>query len=342
MGVMNCDNANLVRAALEAGIVHLDTAWYYQYGKNEKMIGKVVKDFPRDSYIIATKVGADKDPNTRLYPADTTEKRFLDELETSLKRLDLDYVDILYLHNNVVTGSILFEPAMNAFEKAKRDGKARFIGVTTHKNEPEIIQAATDSGFYEVVETAYTLMQPHINEIKQAVARASEAGLGVVAMKNLGGGFLDRETRTIPINAKAAIKWVLQDENVHTAIPGCTTFDQLYSNLSIMEDPALTDQEKKDLRLDESTGSMYCPGCDKCLAQCPENLPIPDLMRAYMYTYGYRNLEEARILVDSLNLPKNVCAECSDCRVNCTSGFDVSRKIQKVARLRDVPRDLIA
>jgi predicted aldo/keto reductase-like oxidoreductase len=306
------------------------------------MIGKVIRDFPRNSYVIATKVGADKDPSTRLYSADTTEKRFLDELETSLKRLGLDYVDILYLHNNVVTGSILFEPAMNALEKAKRDGKARFVGVTTHKNEPEIIQAAIDSGFYEVVETAYTLMQPHIAELKAAVARAAKAGLGVVAMKNLGGGFLDRETRTIPINAKAAIKWVLQDENVHTVIPGCTTFDQLYSNLSIMDDPTLTEQEKRDLRLNETTGSMYCPGCDKCLAQCPEDLPIPDLMRAYMYTYGYKNLEAARILVDSLNLPEKVCADCLQCHVICASGFNIARKIQKVARLRDVPQDLIA
>ncbi|NQS97337.1 MAG: aldo/keto reductase [candidate division Zixibacteria bacterium] len=341
MGVMNANNPRLVRAALEAGITLLDTAYTYMRGRNEKMIGNVIKDFPRNSFVIATKVGAGKDRNTHLYPKGTTEKRFLDELETSLKRLKLDYVDILYLHNNIVKETVFFEPALNAFEKAKRDGKARFVGVSTHKNEPEIIQAAIDTKFYEVILTAYTIIQPHNNEIKKAVARAAEAGFGIVAMKNLGGGYLDRETRKNPINAKAAIKWVLQDENIHTVIPGFTTFDQMNEDLSIMEDLTLTEQEKRDLKLDTTKGSLYCPGCEKCLAECPDNLPIPDIMRAYMYAYGYRNLEEAQILIGTLNLPNDVCRECSECSVKCASGFNIPRKIRNVIRIKDIPEDFI-
>jgi hypothetical protein len=67
MGVMNADNPNLVAAALDAGIIHLDTAHGYQRGKNEEMIGKVVKNRKRDSFVVATKVAyPTKDPKTGL------------------------------------------------------------------------------------------------------------------------------------------------------------------------------------------------------------------------------------------------------------------------------------
>ncbi|MBN2244775.1 MAG: aldo/keto reductase, partial [Candidatus Aminicenantes bacterium] len=72
MGVMNADNPNLVAAALDAGIVMLDTAWGYQRGNNEKMIGEVIKDRPRDSFVIATKVpGMPRDRRTGLFTSET-------------------------------------------------------------------------------------------------------------------------------------------------------------------------------------------------------------------------------------------------------------------------------
>jgi len=77
------------------------------------------------------------------------------------------------------------------------------------------------------------------------------------------------------------------------------------------------------------------------LGQCPEHLPIPDLMRAYMYAHGYGNLTHAQDLVLSLNLPTRVCEDCSQCQVRCSIGFNVSRKIRDVVRLREVPAQFI-
>jgi len=77
------------------------------------------------------------------------------------------------------------------------------------------------------------------------------------------------------------------------------------------------------------------------LASCPRALPIPDLMRAYMYVYGYRNLGEAQDLVLSLNLPDELCNDCSTCSVKCVSGFNVSARIGDVIRLRNVPSAFI-
>jgi aryl-alcohol dehydrogenase-like predicted oxidoreductase len=86
MGVMRADNPALVRAALDAGMRHLDTAHSYQKGNNETMLGEVLKDYRRDSFVISTKV-----------PPDAREA-FLANFDLSLRRLQMEYVDILYVH----------------------------------------------------------------------------------------------------------------------------------------------------------------------------------------------------------------------------------------------------
>jgi predicted aldo/keto reductase-like oxidoreductase len=330
LGVMNSDNPNLVRGALDKGIVLLDTAHGYQRGRNETMIGEVLKGRPRDSYVIATKV-----------PAEPTTDAYLKNVDISLQRLGLDHVDILNVHDVSSRREVEFEPVRQALEKLKKDGKARFVGVSTHGNEPEVIRAAAESKFHDIVLTAYNFRQDHRDEVRAAIAEAAKAGVGVIAMKTLAGRFWDKQ-RTQPINTKAALKWVLNDPNVATAIPGMTTFDQLDSDLSVMADLALTEQEKKDLRLDTESAGLYCQSCGECLAACRESLPLPSLMRSYMYAYGYQNLGAAYDLLQSLDLPGNPCRRCTSCAVRCVKGIDVADRVKDITRLRTLPSDLFA
>jgi predicted aldo/keto reductase-like oxidoreductase len=148
--------------------------------------------------------------------------------------------------------------------------------------------------------------------------------------------------RTQPINTRAALKWVLNDPNVATAIPGMTTFDQLDADLSVMGDLALTGQEKKDLRLNPDSAGLYCQGCGECLAACRERLPLPSLMRGFMYAYGYQNLGAAHDLVRSLELPADPCGSCSACAVRCVKGIDVADRVKDIIRLKALPPDLFA
>jgi hypothetical protein len=338
MGAHHTDNPNLVRVALDSGIVMLDTAQAYQRGQNEEMIGEVLKGRPRDSYVIATKAGLPNNQTTGLYTEEATEEAFLKKVDSSLKNLGLDYVDIYYHHNVWKRESALYEPILKALEKVKKEGKARFVGITTHMNEPEVIRAAVDSKFYDVILTSYNFQQKHYAEMRNAIAGASQAGIGVVGMKAIRGG--SGQAPTVK-NTAAALKWVLQDPNVATIVPGFTTFEEMNIDLTVMEDPSLSDSEKNDLRKEASLPGLYCQGCRQCFGQCPEHLPIPDLMRAYMYTYGYRNLGLAQDLILSLNLPSSVCADCSHCLVKCSIGFNVSGKIRDVVRIRDIPSAFI-
>lgn len=144
------------------------------------------------------------------------------------------------------------------------------------------------------------------------------------------------------IDARAGIKWALQDPHVHTVIAGFTTFDQMELDLSIMKDMALSRSEKENLRLAALQPGLYCQGCGNCVNQCAKHLPIPDLMRAYMYVHGYRNLVAAQELLESLELQSNLCGDCSSCPVQCLNRWNVSERIRNVVRLREVPAEFIA
>ncbi len=343
MGVLRADNPNLVTAALDAGIVHLDTGHYYQGGRNEGMVGKVVRDRPRDSFVLATKiVGDHMDRKTGFYTEQTKAEPFVKKFEISMKRLGLDYVDILHSHSLASRQATLFEPLLEALVKLKKSGRVRFIGVSTHKNEPEVIRAAADSNAYDIVLTAYNFLQPHRLEVEEAMAYAAKRGLGIVAMKTQAGGYWDSEGKH-PINMKAALKWALQNENIHTAIPGFSTFDQMELDLSIMEDLALSPQEEEDLKLGKklSLTGLYCQQCGKCIPQCKEHLEVPTLMRSFMYARGYKNFGLARETLDQVELPHLPCTDCSSCSIRCSMDFDIRSRIIDIARIKEIPADFL-
>jgi len=205
------------------------------------MIGEMLKGRrPRGSFIFGPKIHLPRNQATGLYEKRATEEEFLKKLDASLKRLKLDYVDILYHHDVSRRESALYEPVMNAMEKAKRGGKTRFRGLTTHMNVAEAIRAAADSNFYDVVMAAINFRQKDQLQIKEAVANAAGAGLGVVAIKVIRG-VAEGEKST---NPKASLKWVLQDPNVHATVPGFSTFEEMNVDLSVMEDLTLSDAEK--------------------------------------------------------------------------------------------------
>jgi predicted aldo/keto reductase-like oxidoreductase len=341
-GVMRADNPALCQAAYEKGIILFDTANGYQNGNNETMIGNLFRQVPRNSLILETKVkaagvGRDGKPTDQ-----TTAEDFLEKFKTSLSRLQTDHVDILLIHDISNPEMLEYKPIINAVEKLKREKKAKFIGFSTHNNMAGVINAAADTEKWDVILTSYNFKLNNIDEMNGALRKANKAGIGIIAMKTVaGGGFLDKE-KTKPINSSAAIKWALSNSDVHTAIPGMTTFDHLENNLKLMEDITITDQERRDLLIASNDTGMYCSGCNSCLSDCLMKLPVPDLMRAYMYAYGYSNLPMAYNLLGDLGTGSSPCVNCQTCNVNCRSRFSVKEKITDVSRLVNVPHDFFS
>ncbi len=339
-GVMNSDSPDLIQRSLDMGINHLDTAHVYLRGNSERVIGEVLeRSGSRDKVYVATKMALNRDEDKGVFvlkgsegaPGATGENLFK-QLETSLERLRTDYVDILYLHSCDSPQMVTYEPLMNAMVKVKKQGKARFIGTSIHTDVANVIRATTDAEIYDVVLAAYNYVQEEKEEIKNAIAYAADKGVGVIAMKTQGGAQLQKESDT-EINHQAALKWVLNDENVCTTIPGITTFAQLDMNMGVMNDLTLTKQEQRDLQLAASMrGTLFCQNCRSCVPTCPNNVAVPNLMRAYMYAAGYGNFVQARTTIAELPEKKglNVCRECSSCQASCRRGIDIGSRVNSL------------
>jgi predicted aldo/keto reductase-like oxidoreductase len=340
-GVMRADNPNLCKAAYEKGITLFDTANGYQEGKNEIMLGNILKEYPRKSFILETKVKPIGVSREGVPSAQTTAEDFLAKFQVSLDRLQMDHVDILYVHDIRNIELLGYKPIIDAAKKLKKEGKAKFIGFSTHANMANVISAAADTDTWDVILTTYNYKVAGLPELDAALKKANDAGIGIVAMKTIpGGGFLDKE-KTKPMNTTAAIKWALSNPNIHTTIPGMTAFDHLDLNVKILEDITMTDQDKKDILIANADQGLFCTGCSNCLRTCPMNLPVPDLMRAYMYAYGYSNPAMAYDLLGDLGTGFSPCSDCSVCKVKCSNNFNVKEKIADISRLTKVPADFI-
>ena len=325
-------------AALDSGIKHIDTSQYYYQGRHERVIGEVLKGKKRDSIFIATSilimVRGDQNSDSFVERMKTWE--FVEKFNSSLERLGTDYVDVFYIAGISGKRTAVLDEFLNGLEKLKKDGKVRFTGVATHRGQAEVLNASVDNKVHDVILVQQNYLQPNKEEIKTAIANAAKAGIGLVAMKTQAGG------RGVT-NHVAALKWVLQDKNICTAIPGMKSLDELKQNLAVMENLEFTAEEKAAV---EGSGgasalNVFCANCEKCIPQCPHNVDIPSLMRSYMYAYGHKNIWMAKENLKSIDLSGIACNNCTDCSVKCTMGFDIQDKVKNMHWIKSVPEEFI-
>lgn len=320
---------------------YLQTSGAYAEQNHERTLGRLLRGRPRNSFVIAsspdlpdyrfTGGGLSEDLGTGANPA-----AIAPLLDGSLQRLGLEYLDVYFLASINDPATALHEPYMKAYEQLKRKGRIRFTGIATHRNEPAVIRAAVKSGFWDVVLTAYNFRQTHREDVRAAIGEAAAAGLGVIAMKTQAGVYWDSR-RLRKIDMKAALRWVLRDEHVHTAIPAFSNFDELAEDVEVMCDPALSAAEENDLRLGAAASlpGLYCQQCAACVPQCPSGVQVPGLMRGYMYAVGHERPGHARHVLRAWGPSDVPCTTCADCAVRCSNGFDVRARACELARLLD-------
>lgn len=328
MGVMRADNPAVVRAAYNSGLTHFDTAHGYQKGKNEEMLGAFFKGKDRNSFTIATKVGGNPED-------DNFEEYYEENFNLSLKRLQMDYVDIFYFHGPRDAETLLNPKLIKIMKKFKEEGKAKHIGFSTHANKPEQIDAAIEAGIYEVCLISYNFTLEILPELNEALERGVKAGIGFVAMKTMVGGVEDAEGNK-KVDGAACLRWAWQNPNITTAIPGFTSFDLLDNCLLAAYRPEMDDNDRKYLADLGKCDLLYCQSCGKCVDQCTKHLPIPDIMRAYMYNFGYKHPSLSKDTLLELALSGNECSGCLSCSVDCPSGFKVAEKIAAITPIMNV------
>ncbi len=336
MGVMNADIPGLIRRSYELGIRHFDTAAVYQQGRNEEMVGNVIKEMGvRDKVIISTKQVLRKRPQN----SSEARNRFIDGVDASLKRLQMDHVDILYHHSADSVEDAKAEGQLEALQILKKEGKTRFIGLSTHNTVP-VINEAIRLNVFDVALVTLNYTMAHNAEILATIERAAKSGIGIVAMKTQAGGTVRPDPKLPkelpPYTQTALLKWVLNHEFITTAIPGFSTYEHLEQDFSVVRNLAYTADEERflaDKRF--SAQAEFCQQCGECKADCSKQVDIPTLMRSHMYAVQYRNSEMAKTMLGSMAPGRGLeaCSNCESCKVACRNSVQIARKIADLKKI---------
>jgi len=337
MGVMNADVPGILRRSYELGIRHFDTAAVYQNGRNEEMVGSVIKEMGiRDKVVISTKQG------TRSSSQNTAEakKRFIDGVEASLRRLQMDHVDIVYHHGVDSADHATAEGPIEALQTLKKEGKTRFIGISTH-DTVEVLNAVVPLNVFDVALVTLNYTMAHDAEKLATIERSAKSGIGIVAMKTQAGGTVRPDAKLPqelpPESQTALLKWVLNHDFVATAIPGFSTYEHLEQDFSVIRNLAYTDAEKNFLANRAFVAQAeFCQQCGQCREDCPKQVDIPALMRSHMYAVQYHNVSMARHLLAKSEVGRGLdaCRSCGFCRARCRNTVQIARKIAQLKELQ--------
>jgi uncharacterized protein len=319
-GAMLTPEPEVIRAAIEQGVNYIDTARKYMGGKNEEIVGKAVKGL-RDKLYIATKTS----------PESQTKADIIRDVETSLKTLGTDHIDVIQLHHLTSRERIFNPETREALTLLKKQGKVRFCGVTTHKNEVDVLNGLVDDPdrFFDTCLVKYNFKSDPA--VSAAIDRAASAGVGIIAMKTLIGGYDTTGLGRISAH-QAALKWALQNPKVTAAIAGMKDMGQLREDVAVMGMSFSYADRRRLERYTEAIASFYCHFCGSCEGGCPRGVEISTVNRALMYAEGgYRDLALARATYAELPHAARAssCLDCGSCSARCVNGLNISAKMER-------------
>ncbi len=322
-GAMLTPEPEVIRVAFEHGVNYVNTSRKYMAGKNEEIVGKALQGF-RHKVFVATKI------QTEL----NTKEAIIKDVEASLKALGTDYIDIIQLDANADKERIFRAEPREAFTLLKKQGKIRFCGAAVHKNPTDVVNAvaADPSRFFDTILVSYNFKSG--KELTDAITRAAETGLGIIAMKSQVGGYATTALGGLSPH-QAALKWVLNNPHIALAIPGMKDLVELKENIAVMGVP-LRAADQRTLRIyGAAVQPYYCHLCGSCEEGCPRGVEISTVNRSLMYAQGYRNPELAGATYRELpaSATAATCLDCSACTARCINGLDISAKMAQARQL---------
>lgn len=296
------DAARILRAAYEGGINYFDTARFYT--DSEEKIGEALSDV-RGDIIISTKTMR------------TETEGFWRELDTSLRLMKTDYIDIYQFHNpsfcpKPEDGTGLYEAMLDA----KRQGMIRHIGITNHRLA--VAREAVESDLYETLQFPFSYIATEKEE--ELVGLCEARDVGFICMKALAGGLITRSDvayaylRQFPV----APIWGIQRES------------ELREFLSYNENPPELNEERLEyIRRDrEELSGDFCRGCGYCMP-CPVGIEIHSCARTSLML---RRAPTALSLTpEQMEKMKKIedCINCGQCKARCPYGLDTPALLKK-------------
>ncbi|MBQ2752230.1 MAG: aldo/keto reductase [Oscillospiraceae bacterium] len=294
--------AYLLRKAVDGGMNYFDTA--RSYSDSEEKLGYAFEGI-RDKVIIATKSHAKNGEEMKQH------------LETSLKLLKTDHIDVYQFHNPAFCPKPGDESGLyDAALEAQAQGKIRYISITNHRLA--VAQEAVDSGLYATLQFPFSYLSG-AKEI-ELIENCRKAGMGFIAMKALAGGLIH--------NGYAAAAFMATQPDV-VPIWGVQRESELDEFLAcVKETPAMTEEYKAIIAKDrEELSGDFCRGCGYCMP-CPVGIEINNCAR--MSLMLRRAPTEAWLTPEVQAKMKKIedCLHCGQCKSKCPYGLDTPRLLE--------------
>ncbi|MEI3411975.1 MAG: aldo/keto reductase [Blautia sp.] len=297
----------LMTQLMEAGINYIDTARGYTV--SEEYLGYGLEGI-RDHFVIATKSMA------------RTKEAMASDIETSLKNLRTDYIDLYQVHNpsmeqlDTVVGE---NGALEALLEAKTAGKIGHIGITAHSTE--VFERALGYDWVETIMFPYNIVE---NQGEALIKKCKEKNIGFIAMKPLAGGAIE--------NGTLALRYVCSNPAVTVVIPGMAEPEELEENIRACSDRSpFTEEEKAQIEeIRHQLGTNFCRRCNYC-APCTVGIGIPSVFLFAGYLERYNLADWAKDRYKSLAVKASACVKCGKCETRCPYHLPIRKMLEKAA-----------
>lgn len=335
----------MVDLFLERGFRYFDTAYTYLNGKSEVFLRNVlVERYPRDSYMIATKL-----PCNILAKGKTAEEVFREQL----KRCGVDFFDVYLLHGLDAEDADFAEEqgCFDFLEEQKKNGKIRYTGFSFHDTADVLDQILTRHPEVDVVQIQLNYLDWG-NPIIQSGACyevCRKHGKPIIVMEPVKGGTL----ASIPYEAEAllngeapahrAIRFAASQEGVALVLSGMSTVSQIAENTSFMSCFEPLSQEETDVlkeaaEIIRNAVVIPCTACAYCMEDCPAGIPIPQYFSLYNERErdGWQaNTEERYKNLTKLHPRADACIDCRSCEQRCPQKIQISTYLKAVSAVFD-------
>lgn len=338
----------MIDYAYEHGINYFDTAWGYHGGNSERVLGRALTRYPRESFYLA-----DKFPGYDVSNFGNHEQIFAEQLE----RCGVDYFDFYLMHNvceldieqyldDAKYGTLSF------FIDQVRAGRIKHLGFSAHGNYETFVRFLEAYG--DVVEFCQIQLNYMDWEFQNARAKVEELrrrGLAIMVMEPLRGGILVslgddnlQPLRALRPNANViewAFSFVRNVQGVGTILSGMSDMEQLRENVALFERNDMLTAEERDALLAlgrklASAKGVPCTACHYCVSHCPMDLDIPRLLELYNEHLSRPDFAFIAPMALGAMPPEkhpSACIGCGACAQVCPQQIDIPEALADFARL---------
>ncbi len=331
--------AKMVKYAIEEGINYFDTAWGYHGGHSELVMGKVLSEYPRESFYLASKF-----PGYDLANMPKVEEIF----EKQLEKCRVSYFDF-YLFHNVCEMNIneYLDEKYGIFEylmKQKEDGRIRHLGFSAHGSVEVMRRFLEAYGKHmEFCQIQLNYVDWKFQEADAKVELLKEYGIPVWVMEPLRGGTLASLSEENTEKLKAlrpeektpawAFRYLQTIPEVVVTLSGMSNYEQLEENIHTFENEKPLDPKEMETILgiaDSMVNGVPCTSCHYCTSHCPQGIDIPSMLRLYnehSFTGGGFIAPMALMAVPEDKQP-SACVGCRSCEAVCPQQIKISEVLE--------------